>query len=93
MKRLISTYLSIIVIGLVFASLSSAKIDPETAAGIWVLNEGEDDEIAEDISGNENHGTLVGEPEWVDGKIGEALSFNGQTSRVVVPDADSLDLQ
>jgi hypothetical protein len=93
MKRLILTYLSIIVIGLVFASLSSAKIDPKTAAGIWLLNEGEDDEIAEDISGNENHGTLVGEPEWVDGKIGEALSFNGQTSRVVVPDADSLDLQ
>ena len=92
MKRSILVYF-FIVIGLIFAASSNAKIDPKTAAGIWLLDEGEDDEVAEDISGNENHGNLVGGPEWVEGKFGEALSFNGQTARVVVPDADSLDLQ
>ncbi|MFC1713193.1 LamG-like jellyroll fold domain-containing protein [Candidatus Poribacteria bacterium] len=93
MKKLALLWFSVITLSLIFMVSSNAKIDPKTAAGVWLLNEGEDEQIAEDISGNENHGTLVGGPEWVDGKFGEALSFNGQTARVAIPDADSLDLQ
>jgi len=33
--------------------------------------------IAYDSSGNNNHGTLYNGPQWVDGKVGKALSFDG----------------
>lgn len=89
MKKLTLVCFSFVVLGLV--STANAKIDPETAIGIWLLDESDDD-VAKDISGNENHGTLQGDPEWVDGKFGSALSFNGQNQRVVIPDSDSLDL-
>jgi hypothetical protein len=92
MKKLMFLHF-LIVIGLIFSTSASAKVDPQTAAGLWLLNEGRDEEIAEDISGNGNNGTLQGEPEWVDGKFGGALSLNGQSQWVTVPDADSLDLQ
>jgi len=93
MRKFLPVYL-LIVIGLIFTASVNARIDPKTVAGAWLLDEGDDDEIAEDISGNENHGTLQGDPEWVDdGIFGSALSFNGTTARVVIPDADSLDLQ
>jgi len=43
----------------------------------------------EDASGNGNTGTTE-DALWVRGKDGPALEFNGQTSRVVVPDSPSL---
>ena len=46
-----------------------------------------------DSSGNANTGTLVGGTSWsTNGHSGNAVSFGGGTSRVSVPDADSLDL-
>ena len=91
MKSLIFACISLIVIGFAFTSPGSARVDLGTAAGIWLLDEN-DDEIARDISGNENHGTPEGEPEWVKGKFGTALSLDGQSQRVVISDSDSLDL-
>ena len=55
-----------------FVGQSSAAVDLDDAAGIWLF-----DEDANDSSGNNNHGTLVGNPQWVDGKFGKALKFNG----------------
>ncbi len=52
--------------------------------GWWKFDEGEGT-IATDISGYNNHGTLVNNPEWVDGvpgKGGSALSFNGSNNYV-----------
>lgn len=54
---------------------SYAKIDPKTIVGIWLLDEGQGNTI-KDSSGNGNNGGLSG-PEWVNGKIGKALEFNG----------------
>jgi hypothetical protein len=59
-----------------FASLSSAKIDEASIIGMWLFNEGSGD-VAEDFSGNGNDGTLMNDPEWVKGKFGTALSFDG----------------
>jgi hypothetical protein len=42
--------------------------------------------ITKDLSGNENHGTING-AKWVNGKVGEALSFDGSDS-VRVADFD-----
>ncbi|MFQ6044157.1 MAG: LamG domain-containing protein [Candidatus Poribacteria bacterium] len=44
-------------------------------------------EEVEDLSGNENIGTLQGGAEWVkDGKFGGAISFDGSSSHVRTPD-------
>ncbi|MGD2095434.1 MAG: PA14 domain-containing protein [Phycisphaerales bacterium] len=50
----------------------------------WEFEEGSGD-TAYDSSGNENDGTLNGGIEWVIGKIGSGLEFNGSDSYVVAP--------
>ena len=51
--------------------------DLASAVGIWLLDEGEGDFI-EDSSGTGNDGKLMGNTsEWVDGRFGKAIRFNG----------------
>jgi hypothetical protein len=47
--------------------------------------------VAADSSGRGNNGTISGAT-WVTGKYGKALSFNGSSSVVTIPDTSSLDL-
>ena len=47
--------------------------------------------MATDVSGNGNHGTINGATRTT-GKFGQALSFNGSSNWITIPDADSLDL-
>ncbi len=89
MSKLIMVFLCSIAFCLIYTAPGDTKIDPKAAAGIWLLDD--DDDVVEDISGNENHGVLQGDPEWVDGKLGLGLSLNGLNQRVVIPDSDSLD--
>ncbi len=72
----------LVIISLVFTKGSYAEINPEDIAGIWLLNEGEGDTV-EDTSGNENHGTMEGNIEWVEGKFGKALEFDGEVGSIV----------
>ena len=76
MTRLTFLCFSFIVLSLMFASLSSAKIDEESIIGMWLFNEGKGD-VVSDSSGNGNDGALMNDPKWVDGKFGKALSFDG----------------
>ncbi len=64
----------------VLTASSHAKLDPETIVGMWLFDEGDGD-IAEDLSGNGNDGKLEG-GEWVDGKFGKAIKFNGASDYV-----------
>ncbi len=73
------------------ASNSFAKFDSASIAGAWLFDEGNGGE-AKDISNNKNDGMLVGDPQWVDGKFGEALDFNGTNDYVEIPDNASLDI-
>ena len=91
MKRLLLFCVVLFIFSLMFVTLSNAKIDIKTAAGIWLLNEKDGAEIV-DLSKNGNNGKAQG-TKHVAGKFGTALSFNGSSDRVVVPDAVSLDLQ
>ena len=79
-------------IACLFGSMSphvtSAEIDPEKAAGVWLFDEGAGDDV-EDSSGKENHGTIIG-AKWVDGKFGDALEYSGGQS---VEIASTPDLQ
>ena len=89
--RLALVCVSLIVISLMFAGISSAQIDPETCVGMWFLDEGSG-KIAKDSSGNKNDGTLMNAPKWVDGKFGKALEFDGVQDYVDCGNAESLNI-
>ena len=55
--------------------------------GYWTMNRaGIDGDTVKDISGNNNHGEIRGNPQIVPGKIGEALDFDGVDDYVALPD-------
>ena len=83
--------LSLSMLGLVFSTASFADIDPTTVVGAWLFEEGKGNTII-DASGAGNDGTIQGAPGWVNGKFGQALDFDGKQDHVIIPDADSLDL-
>ncbi|MHC4560926.1 MAG: LamG domain-containing protein, partial [Planctomycetota bacterium] len=51
--------------------------------GWWMLDEGAGD-IAVDWSGNDGHGTVMGDSQWIDGYDGGALSFDGSGDYVAI---------
>ena len=59
MARLTIVCISSIVVSLMFAGLSDAKINPESIVGIWLFDEGKGDAAA-DSSGNGNDGEING---------------------------------
>ena len=56
----------------------------------WPFDEGSGT-VLHDTSGNGNNGVVSGDAQWVSGFSGPALSFDGNTGRVRVPDSSSLD--
>jgi len=64
----------ILVLCLILASIAEGA-DP-SLVGLWKLDETEGG-IAADSSGNGNDGTLIGDPQWVQGKINGALDCDG----------------
>lgn len=60
---------------LLFTSICEAEIDPDSMVGLWLFDDGKGDE-AEDSAGKYD-GQLEGDLEWVDGRFGTALKFNG----------------
>jgi len=61
---------------LLVLAIGAGAQDPDLL-GWWKLDDGTGT-IAVDSSGNGNDGTFVGDPEWVAGKFGSALLFDGQ---------------
>lgn len=50
----------------------------------WAFDE-TDGEVASDSSGNGHDGMLIGDPQWVEGKIGGALKFDQTGDEVDIP--------
>ena len=72
MTRLTMTaVISFILISLMLAGMSDARIDFNTAIAIWTFDQGEGD-VLKDSSGNSIDGKLMGNPKWVKGKFGSA---------------------
>src|SRR6188472_1929439 len=64
---------------------------PSDLVAAYAFDEGAGTSVA-DLSGNGNAGVLDGASWTTAGKFGGALSFNGSSARVRVPDSASLDL-
>ncbi len=88
-RRLICSVSFLLVLGRILTSVAGAT-DPDLV-GWWTLDEGAGTTVR-DSSGNKNDGTLRGSPQWMAGKIGRALRFNGTADYVEVPDSPSLDV-
>ena len=83
-----STVVYMLILAMTF--FAPAVLAEEGLVGYWSFDNIQGD-VAEDSSGNENHGTLTGGPEQVDeGKFGKALILDGtKQQKVEVPHSDS----
>ena len=79
---------SFMVVFLLVALPSFAKIDPENITGMWLFDEGKGN-VATDSSEHGNDGEIHG-AKWVDGKFGKALEFDGASNWVEVPHSDTV---
>ncbi len=61
-----------------------AEMGLENAVGIWLFDEGNGD-TAKDSSESGNDGQIMNGPEWVDGKSGKALNFDGVDNYINLP--------
>lgn len=59
--------------------------------GLWLFDEGKGD-VVEDSSENGNDGE-TSNCEWVEGRYGSALEFNGTSSCVTIPHSESLSIE
>lgn len=59
--------------------------------GHWTFDENTGT-LAKDTSANANTGTLTNGPVWTDGKVGQALQFDGSNDHVVLPTSSSLNI-
>lgn len=65
--------------------------EPAGLVGCWRFDEGTGT-MAYDSSGNNNTGTLFNGPQWIDGRLDKALSFDGVDDYVKVPYSDVLNI-
>ena len=89
LRKAIWVYGTLICLSFMIAGLSSAKLDSEAALGIWFFDEGKGG-TAKDSSKNGNDGEIV-DAQWVNGKFGEALKFEGGAHVAVGDFADYED--
>jgi hypothetical protein len=82
-------------VGLAAALLALAASGSSSAAdtalvGQWHLDEGRGATVS-DSSGNNNNGTITGGAQWVQGRFGAGLDFDGQTGRVQILDNAAIE--
>jgi len=66
----------------IFASVDTlADIPADTIAAMWLFDTAG---VVEDVSGHQNPGIVNGDPEWIDGKYGKAILFDGDGDNVAI---------
>jgi hypothetical protein len=83
-KKLIYLVSFVLVLSVALTSAAKAEL-----VGWWRFDEGSGT-IVTDLSEYGNNGTLQGDPQWVNGKFGKALQFDGVDDYVEIPHADIL---
>ena len=88
-------YFSIFCVLLMLVTITSfAAKDAATVKAIWNFDEEPSESDAFDVidsSGNDVNGTFFGEPTAVDGIVGKALHFDGETQGIKFPDEEGLN--
>lgn len=79
----------LIAVSLIFAVQSYAKINLDNCVGMWLFNEGNGN-VAKDSTGKCKDGKITGAL-WTNGKFGKALSFNGTSDFVEIPNSENLN--
>ena len=77
--------------GLILMPTSYGKAVKEGSLVLYFSFDEVKGDAVKDLSGNENHGKLIGESELVKGKYGFALQFSGGQNYIEVPDSASLN--
>ncbi|MDQ1316364.1 MAG: LamG protein [Candidatus Poribacteria bacterium] len=75
-------FISVFAISLVFVNISGAAVDLKNAFVIWTFSEGTGTTV-KDMSGNGNDGKFQKDVKWVDGKSGKGVQLDGKTTAVV----------
>ena len=75
MRKLILILAVTCVFAWVLPQTAPADVDPETAVGVWLFDEGGGN-TTKDSSGHDHDGEING-AKWKDGKFGKALEFDG----------------
>lgn len=89
MSKIFWAAFAILIVSIGF-QISYAAEGGKDLIGLWLFDEDKGD-IAKDSSPNGNDGEIV-DCEWVEGKFGSALDFNGTSSYVEVPHSKSLSI-
>ncbi len=82
-SRILLSALILLFVGLITQPLFSVNIEDDIVA-YWAFNEMKG-ETASDSSGNGHDGTLIGDPQWVDGYFGGGLEFDQVQDEVNIP--------
>lgn len=70
---------------------AKSQVATEGLISYWSFDQATvEGDVVKDIW-DENHGTLMGNPKVVEGKVGQALEFDGQTDYVSVENVDSFN--
>jgi len=80
---------------LAFKNAPELPIVPQNFVSHWAMDEGSGTSVADANATNHNTGTILGTANWVPAgstSYGKALRFSGDSSRVRVPAANSLNL-
>jgi hypothetical protein len=72
-----------------FSTVPAIAVADPNLVGFWKLDEGSG-ATAVDYSGYDHHGTITGDPQWVDGYDGGALDFDGEGDFVETADYDGI---
>ncbi len=84
-SRVAPTCVFLAILGLAGVPSALARVDLEGILAAWSFDEGEGEAVF-DVTGRGNDGVLVGNVEWVDGRFGSALSFDGLAALVEIDD-------
>lgn len=82
--------LSSLVILVLIWTLGGVVVCNASIVALWLFDEGNGNN-AVDSSGNENHGAIH-DADWVEGRFGSALEFDGEASYVEVAESNSLKI-
>ena len=90
MRRMLFFAMGLLFISLLMNATALAFISIPEPVAYWLFDV-EGDTVL-DSSGNENHGEIKGELEWVEGQFGLAIAFPGRSdSYILVEDSESLN--